>query len=194
MKFTPLLRKWRRATASASSKKVGGCSQPSASCFRKKISSASASGGIIFPFTRMRSENSTRWGEVNRPVTYPCALARASIMAQVEPFPLVPATWTTVASVRSASAAASSFPVLSSPSLIPKNWVEKSQSRAADTFMGGILPREGSRSIPVWKGASIKYRRERTRQTRTSYRCYLSVLAGFASRASTGFPAAQTVN
>ena len=71
MKFTPLLRKWRRATASASSKKVGGCSQPSASCFRKKISSASASGGIIFPFTRMRSENSTRWGEVNRPVTYP---------------------------------------------------------------------------------------------------------------------------
>ncbi|KXT52522.1 hypothetical protein HMPREF3038_01211 [Akkermansia sp. KLE1797] len=35
-------------------------------------------------------------------------------------------------------------------------------------------------------GRSTKYRRERTRQTRTSYRCYLSVLAGFASRASTG--------
>lgn len=38
------------------------------------------------------------------------------------------------------------------PQLDPENWVEKSQSRAADTFMGGILPRENSRSTPVWRG------------------------------------------
>ena len=69
MKFTLFFRKWRRATARASSKKVGGCSQPSASCFRKEISSARASGVIMSPLTRMRSEKSTRWGEVNRPVT-----------------------------------------------------------------------------------------------------------------------------
>lgn len=51
-------------------------------------------------------------------------------MAQVEPLPLVPATWTTVALIRSAPAAANSFSVLSSPSLIPKiGWKRASQGR-----------------------------------------------------------------
>src|ERR1044071_6610286 len=42
----------------------------------------------------MRSVGSARCGEVNRPVRRPAARNPDSIIAQVEPLPLVPATWT----------------------------------------------------------------------------------------------------
>lgn len=75
----------------------------------------------------------------------------ASIMAQVDPFPLVPATWTMIESGHSAPATVSSFLVFSSPSLMPKNWVEKSQSSAAVMFMHCILSWECLHSIPAGK-------------------------------------------
>ena len=43
----------------------------------------------------MRSVGSIKWGDVNRPVRTPAACNPAAIIAQVEPLPLVPATWTT---------------------------------------------------------------------------------------------------
>ena len=47
-----------------------------------------------WPPMRMRSVGSARCGEVNRPVRWPAARSADSIMAQVEPLPLVPATCT----------------------------------------------------------------------------------------------------
>ena len=53
-----------------------------------------ALGGDRAARDRMRSVGSTRCGDVNRPVRRPAARRPDSIMAQVEPLPLVPATWT----------------------------------------------------------------------------------------------------
>ena len=45
------------------------------------------------PLTEIRSFTRTRWGEIYMPVLYPAAVRTDASMAQVEPFPLVPATW-----------------------------------------------------------------------------------------------------
>src|SRR5205814_4261209 len=85
-----------RASAVVTSKKVGCGSQSAARPLITVRPLATESLEIISPFTRIRSRNVTRCGEVNRPVRYPCARKIESIIAQTEPLPLVPATWTTL--------------------------------------------------------------------------------------------------
>ena len=50
------------------------------------------------PSTLSRSSSRFRCGEVNRPVDRPEAVSAAASITEVEPFPLVPVTWTIVKS------------------------------------------------------------------------------------------------
>ena len=57
-------------------------------------SATSSSAEHGWPSTANRSSIRSKCGELNRPVRKPAAVSIAAIMAEVEPLPLVPATWT----------------------------------------------------------------------------------------------------
>ncbi len=63
------------------------------------VSATSSSGVASRPSTANRSSSRCRCGELNSPVRTPEADSAAATIAEVDPFPLVPATWT----IRSAS-------------------------------------------------------------------------------------------
>jgi len=69
------------------------------------------------PATWMRSVGSARCGDVNSPVRYPAARSPDSIIAQVEPLPLVPATCTIRQACCGLPSDSSRTPIRSSPSL-----------------------------------------------------------------------------
>ena len=80
----------------------------------------------------MRSRKSIKCGEVNKPLRRPQARAMLSIIAQVLPLPLVPATWITcVPCAGNARYSRKRRRAPSSPSLIPNIWVENNHSMAS---------------------------------------------------------------
>ncbi len=127
----PLSRNQRIASTSVISKNVG-CTSIRSHIGRNSLSiAAQFSSGICRPFTWMRSRKSIKCGEVNNPLRRPQARAMLSIIAQVLPLPLVPATWITcVPCGGNARYSFSRCRAPSSPSLIPNIWVEKSHSIA----------------------------------------------------------------
>jgi hypothetical protein len=88
-------RNQRIANASEISKKVGCVSIFSQITRNSSSIAAHVSSGISRPETLMRSRKSIRCGEVKSPLRCPQDRAMLSIIAQVLPLPLVPATWIT---------------------------------------------------------------------------------------------------
>src|SRR5256885_323471 len=60
---------------------------------RNVVHSAKASSPIGTPSTSTRSRTETRWGDVYNPTLSPRARSSVAVNAQVEPLPLLPATW-----------------------------------------------------------------------------------------------------
>ena len=71
------------------------------------------------PFRAIRSLNRLTKGEVYRPVLYPAAWRMEASIAQVEPLPLVPATWTNLNLSWGSPRSPSSSLVRERPSLVP---------------------------------------------------------------------------
>jgi hypothetical protein len=90
---TPASAKCASASAVVASKKVAPSSvSRGALCSSHAVM---ASGAMGTPSTAIRSEKSTRCGEVYRPTRTPAPRSSASSVATVLPLPLVPATWNT---------------------------------------------------------------------------------------------------
>jgi hypothetical protein len=89
-----------------------------------------SASSIDRPFIWIRSLNRTKCGEVNSPVLTPAAREMESIIAQTEPLPLVPATWTNRNSFCGFPRFANKRRTLSRPSLTPRFWVANNQSIA----------------------------------------------------------------
>ena len=88
---TPQARNQQKAIAVVISKKEKLCAVKKSRW--RSTKSATNSLGIISPSTRIRSRKSIRCGEVYNPVRYPASISTEASMLEVEPFPLVPATW-----------------------------------------------------------------------------------------------------
>ena len=95
----PASAKARTAMPNRNSKKVGWAS-PSLSiqCTALRVSSNTAQNCaslICSPPVTIRSFIFTRWGDVKSPVRFPSERSIPSRYAHTEPFPFVPATWST---------------------------------------------------------------------------------------------------
>ena len=84
--------KYSNAKAVVISKKVGSSFQSFTRVLISLILLDISLSEIGFPFTRMRSQNEMRCGDVKSPVFFPQCLKIESIKAHVEPLPFVPAT------------------------------------------------------------------------------------------------------
>ena len=123
----PFSRNSENAMAVMVSKYVGCMSIPPAATSRSAAawtrSNAAANSPAVTgsPATRMRSVGSARCGDTNRPVRTPAMRSERSIMAHVEPLPLVPATCTKRLVACGCPSAASSVRILSRPNLMVLN-------------------------------------------------------------------------
>ena len=88
-------RNQRIASTNVISKNVGCVSIRSHNARSSVSIAAQGCSGISSPLTWIRSRKSMRCGEVKSPQRWPQARAMRSIIAQVLPLPLVPATWMT---------------------------------------------------------------------------------------------------
>src|SRR5437660_397317 len=114
--------KARKPISVVSSKKVSPSSR-SAHGTRRAISASSAaarSSETGSPATRIRSQKWKRCGEVYSPVRSPAARRAASAKAQVDPFPLLPATCSTGQASCGSPSSESAWRIRSRPSFMPK--------------------------------------------------------------------------
>ena len=143
--------KARKAAVVVTSKKLA--LTPSAMSSTRARYPASGASSINWPATRMRSLNRTRWGEVKTWTLLPSASMAARRKAQVEPLPLVPATWKTGGSARCGSPSRSSRRVIrSSPNMSAPGESAQSRSSCAWTCGSSETAWSAIARAPGWRG------------------------------------------